>query len=205
VVLKWAETADRFIARPDGTSKWISGETARTEAHRWRAEEAGILVGTRTARLDDPALTVRHVPGKNPIRIVLDRNLTLPPTLKLFDHSTPTIVLNSSRQGEERNVSFIKLTPEMTPHEILTALHARGVLSVLIEGGSALLRGFIESDLWDEARIVQNPALKFGAGIAAPHITLPPLRRSVLGDDTVSLVLNHWSAEVQARCLHTST
>ena len=80
VILKWAETADRFIAREDGSSKWISSEFSRRTTHRWRSQEMSILVGTTTARADNPQLTVRHIEGINPLRIVIDREpLAAPP------------------------------------------------------------------------------------------------------------------------------
>jgi len=91
VILKWAETADGFIARPDYSSKWISNEYSRKLVHKWRTEEDAVLVGKNTALHDNPMLNVRHWPGKNPLRIVLDRNLQLPQTLNLFSGNAQTV------------------------------------------------------------------------------------------------------------------
>jgi len=188
VVLKWAETGDGFIARADGSSKWISGETARTEVHRWRAEEAAIMVGARTAAIDDPALTVRGVTGKNPLRIVVDSAAALAPTLQLFDRSTPTVVFNTVRESVEPNLEYVRLSPPLAPRGMLAELHRRGVLSVLVEGGSALLTSFIESGLWDEARIFTNPTVTFETGLAAPVMRVQPRRTESFGGDTLRIV-----------------
>ena len=72
--MKWAETEDGFIARKDGSSKWISNELSRMLVHKWRSEEAGILVGVNTANIDNPSLNVRSWKGRDPVRIVLDPN-----------------------------------------------------------------------------------------------------------------------------------
>lgn len=84
VTLKVAQTLDGRIATRTGDSRWISGDAARTMVHRWRAEQDAVLVGSGTARSDDPRLTVRHVDGPQPVRLVLDRAGSLPPTLHLF-------------------------------------------------------------------------------------------------------------------------
>ncbi len=84
VTLKIAQTLDGRIATTTGDARWVTGEAARTRVHRWRSEIDGVLVGAGTARVDNPALTVRHVAGRQPVRIVLDRTGALPPTLHLF-------------------------------------------------------------------------------------------------------------------------
>lgn len=190
VILKWAETADGFIARSDGTSQWITGELARTEVHRWRAEEAGIVVGRRTAALDDPALTVRHVTGRNPVRIVIDDALSLPPTLKLFDRSTPTLVFNGVRHEETTNLELVPYDRSGGLAAIVAALHTRGILSLIVEGGRETLSRWIEANLWDEARVFRNPNLTFGSGIAAPRLPYPAQKTTSIGEDQLSIYRN---------------
>lgn len=179
VILKWAETADRFIAREDGTSKWISSEFSRRTAHRWRAQEMSILVGTTTARLDDPQLTVRFVEGEHPLRLVIDRELSLPPSLALFNDEVETWVFNTRSDKHEGNTRWKLLSPTRSvPEQILEHLYAAKKLSLLIEGGSQTLQSFINAGLWDEARVFQSRK-KFGTGISAPelgvagHTTMP--------------------------------
>lgn len=168
VLLKWAQTQDGFVAREDYSSKWISGAFSRTLAHKWRTEESAILVGRRTAEIDNPKLTARHWHGPNPTRVFIDRENRLPASLHLKDGSVPTLCLNTQKQGEEGNLKYIQLDEsESFAAAILTQLHAEGITSVMVEGGAQLLRAFLETDLWDEARVFVAP-VKFGKGIAAP-------------------------------------
>jgi diaminohydroxyphosphoribosylaminopyrimidine deaminase/5-amino-6-(5-phosphoribosylamino)uracil reductase len=179
VILKWAETADRFIAREDGSSKWISSEFSRRTTHRWRSQEMSILVGTKTALLDDPHLTVRHVEGIHPLRIVLDTNLILPSSLALFDNEVETWVFNASLTKREGITEWKRFDPETAlPQQILEQLLLAKKLSLFIEGGSRTLQTFIDAGLWDEARVFQSKKI-FERGIAAPtlgvsgHTTMP--------------------------------
>ena len=85
---------------------FISNEFTNRLVHKWRTEEAAILVGTNTALLDDPALTARLWPGNNPVRLVIDKELKLPAHLKLFDGSVRTIVFNYNKQAEVENLMY---------------------------------------------------------------------------------------------------
>src|SRR5690606_8247423 len=97
IVLKWAKSSDGAIAASGGSAVQISNAYSSRLVHRWRNEEAAILVGTRTALLDDPALTTRLWPGKNAVRLVVDRQLKLPASLRLFDQTAPTVIFNELR------------------------------------------------------------------------------------------------------------
>ena len=170
VILKWAQTADGYVAREDYTSKWITNSSSRQLVHKWRAEEDAIMVGKNTAKYDDPALNVRDWVGKNPLRLVIDSKLELPKTLKLFDEAVPTICYNILKTEEKGTLEFVKLNQEFKVEDILEDLHRRNIQSVIIEGGSFLLNKFLSSELWDEARVFTS-SNKFGSGIAAP---IPP-------------------------------
>jgi len=91
IVLKWAQTADGFIARADGSSRWITGPLSRQLVHKIRAEEQAIMVGTNTALCDNPTLTVRDWTGMHPTRVVLDRLQRLPEYLNIFNAEAPTL------------------------------------------------------------------------------------------------------------------
>ena len=97
ILLKWAETADGFIARKNFDSKWISNPQSRRLVHQWRADEDAIMVGTNTAHYDNPRLNVRGVTGNDPIRVVIDRQLRLDPSLHVFDGNQPTLCYNLKR------------------------------------------------------------------------------------------------------------
>ncbi len=170
VILKWAQTQDGFVAREDYSSKWITNASSRRIVHKWRAEEDAIMVGKNTAKFDDPALNVRDWVGKNPLRLVIDSRLELPNTLKIFDEAVPTICYNTQKSEVIGTLEFVKLNSGFQVQDILEDLHKRNIQSVIIEGGSYLLNKFLDSELWDEARVFTS-SNKFGSGIAAP---IPP-------------------------------
>lgn len=170
VILKWAQTSDGFIARDDLTSKWISSEESRLLVHRWRHEEAAILVGSRTAKIDNPQLSVRHLKGINPVRMVIDRKRRLPKQLKIFDTSIPTFVLCDSAGTTQTNLDFLVCDFEkpLAP-QVLAHCYKLGLSSLIVEGGSTTLQHFIDSQCWDEARVFVSPR-QFGSGIMAPNL-----------------------------------
>ncbi len=169
VILKWAESANHKIAGKSGERTQISNEYSNRLVHKWRTEEAGILVGTQTAQLDDPMLTARLWPGKNPVRIVLDKTLRLPDTLKVFDRSVPTIILNEKKENQSENLNYKKIDfSEPLIPQILSALYSLNILSILVEGGAGLLQSFIDSGLWDEARVISGRQSEISEGLAAP-------------------------------------
>ncbi len=167
VILKWAETADGFIAHENYESKWISNEYSRQLVHRWRSEEDAVLVGTRTAQHDNPELTVRSWSGRNPVRVVFDRFLRLSDSLHVFDRSQPTLCYNLLKHEEGKNLLRVRVGEENFWTDMLTDLHKRGIQSVMVEGGAQTLETFISGGWWDEARVFRATRL-FEKGIPAP-------------------------------------
>ncbi len=190
VILKWAQTADGFIAKLNGDSKWISSEPSRKLVHKWRTEEDAILVGANTARQDNPRLTARDWPGKNPLRVVIDRDLRLPQDLNLFDGSTKTLCYNASKSAEGNNVEWVSLGSEFSLVTLLDDLYKRQVQSIIIEGGSKTINKFLEMNLWDEARVFKSQA-EFGEGIAAPVMESNTMKTSKVGQDQLLYYRNH--------------
>jgi diaminohydroxyphosphoribosylaminopyrimidine deaminase / 5-amino-6-(5-phosphoribosylamino)uracil reductase len=186
VILKWAQTSDGFVAREDYSSKWISGAQSRQLVHKWRAEEDAILVGKNTALYDNPSLNVRSWVGKNPIRIILDSNLELPENSNLFDRSTPTICFNSKKSEKLENLDFVKLEQNFSITAILKELQDRKIQSLIVEGGAKVLSAFIESGLWDEARVFTGKS-KFHAGIAAPKLNQNPTETLHIEEDLLTV------------------
>lgn len=169
IILKWAQTANGTISGANGARIKISNEFSDREVHRWRSEESAILVGTNTALMDDPALTTRLVPGKNPLRIVIDKELRLPASLQLFDRSVPTIVFNTIKSEESTNLSYVQLeSGEDFLPQLLNELYKRQIQSLIVEGGSAVLQSFINEGLWDEARVITNHDMHVPSGTKAP-------------------------------------
>lgn len=169
VILKWAQSSDGKIAARGAVRIFISNEITNRLVHQWRTGEAAILAGTNTALLDDPALTARLWPGKDPVRLVIDKELKLPVHLKLFDGSVKTIVFNYIKQSATENLVYHRLNKEEDiPVQILTALYNMQLQSVIIEGGSKLIQSFIDEGFWDEARVITNSAMVIGEGLDAP-------------------------------------
>lgn len=185
IVLKWAQTAGARIAGPDDSRLLISNEITNRLVHKWRSEEASILVGPRTALLDDPALTARLWTGPNPIRLVIDKDLQLPPDLKLFDKTVPTIVFNNHRHETQGPIQYYQLaTDSSLIQQLVLALHHLKIQSVLVEGGARLLQSFIDEDCWDEVRVITNDDLDIASGLPAPQLKHARLvsRESLLSD-----------------------
>ncbi len=198
ITLKWAQSTDHYISplpapplgechnaaaplfsgnealpqRGSGEGAFFSNPLTQTLVHRLRARHQAILVGTRTAIVDNPSLTTRLWPGPNPLRLTIDRHNSLPTTLHLKDGSVPTIVY----------------THETIP-EILDDLYRRGIQSLLVEGGAQLLQSFIDAGLWDEARIETAP-FSLGNGVAAPALTDALLQDS---EDYGGQLLQHYA------------
>lgn len=169
IILKWAQTVDGFLAHTNYDSRWITNEYSRQLVHRWRSEEDAVLVGTRTASYDDPQLNVRDWSGKNPIRIVLDRFLRLPKSLRLLDGIQKTICYNVLKHEEHENLLFIRLDEHDFFPQLIRDLYKQKIQSVIIEGGALTINLFVDSGNWDEARIFSSPQ-SFGSGIHAPVV-----------------------------------
>ena len=171
ITLKWAQSKDGFIGKDERVI--FSNALTQTLVHRLRARSGAILVGTRTAILDNPTLTTRLWSGPNPLRLTIDRHNALPPTLHLKDGSTPTVIYtNESLQ------------------EMLDDLYNRGIQTLLVEGGAKLLQSFIDAGLWDEARIETAP-FEFFEGTKAPVLADGELVSKVCyGGNEVKMIKN---------------
>ena len=194
ITLKWAESADGFIDinRENGSPVILSTPITSMYVHKQRAEHKAILVGKRTALLDNPSLTTRNWYGANPLRLVIDRTLSLPSDLKLFDHTTPTLIFTEKDKAEEKNLEYITLdfSKDILP-QILTVLYERKIQSLLVEGGTTLLQSFIDSCLWDEI-FVEHSEIVLGEGVKSPVIPKGTVMRTEMRDGVcVSHYMNH--------------
>jgi diaminohydroxyphosphoribosylaminopyrimidine deaminase/5-amino-6-(5-phosphoribosylamino)uracil reductase len=191
IILKWAETQDGFmdILRENGEtgSFAISGKEAKVMVHRWRTEEATILVGSRTVFIDNPQLTARHWEGKDPVRIVIDANLKVPRTHRIFEDRGRTIVFNRLETRPIFNIEYVQLNfaEEILPR-IMDYLRYEKLSSVIVEGGAATLGRFLELGLWDEIRRFIAP-MKLEAGLKAPIIEGSPSETIQVGEDILEV------------------
>lgn len=190
IILKWAQTANGRIANEDYSRLHISNELTNRLVHRWRSEEAAILVGTNTALFDDPQLNTRLWSGPSPVRLVVDMDLRLPSSLKLFDKKIRTIVFNALQHEEQDKLLYYQVTRDVSlVHQLANALYQQKILSVLVEGGARLLQSFIDEGYWDEARIITNEQLWAERGIAAPVLNNARLvKTDQLAGDTIRIL-----------------
>ena len=194
VILKWAESADGYIGKQNEHIQ-ISNEISKRLVHKWRSECDGILIGTQTAKTDNPVLNNRFYFGKSPVRVVLDKNCRLPHSLKIFDESVKTILysesLNSISVNDEKNskkIEFRRITfDRLLISNILKDLFDQKIGILLVEGGAKTLQSFIESGLWDEARIIRSPTLLRG-GIQAPTLPIQKIETRFPLDDNEVLI-----------------
>ena len=148
------------------------------------------MIGTNTAIIDNPELTVRYWKGKNPIRILIDRTLKLQKDLKVFNEAAPTLVFNEKKNEIIENIEWIKIEFTNAFHQQMKdALHKRNIQSVIIEGGTKLLQSFIDSGLWDEARIFTGNKW-LGNGVKAPSLNGRIISKEPILDDELLLLTN---------------
>ena len=177
VTLKFAQTLDGRIATASGDSRWISSPPSLRFAHRLRAVHDAILVGAGTVLADNPALTCRLVRGRDPLRIVVDSGLRLPPDVTIFSDGKATIAVatrrapaESRRLLEKRGVEVLEIGEDPAGRvdlcQLLTALGKRKISSVLVEGGAAVATAFLKENLVDRLLVVLAPKLA-GLGINA--------------------------------------
>lgn len=187
IVLKWAQTADGFMAGNTSERLMITSANTNRLVHKWRSEEAAILIGTETALVDDPSLTNRLWNGTNPVRMVIDRKLRLPSTLNIFNDGYSTIVFNEEKQWIEGKVNYVQLdsTTSMID-QILTYCYQQQLQSILVEGGATLLKSFLQEGKWDEVRVLTNKTMQIGSGLAAPVIpSISPFEKTNISTDEI--------------------
>lgn len=195
IILKWAQTSNGFIAplrqsRNEKKPVWITNGFSRQLVHKMRSEEMAILVGTQTVLDDNPSLTVRDWSGENPIRMAIDRKLTLNSSYAIFDAEARTIVLNEIESKSAGNIEYVKVDFSLNiPKQIGEVLFERNIQSLIVEGGAKTLQRFIEADLWDEAWVFTGPN-NFDAGIAAPIFQGILVSKQNIKEDSLQIFKN---------------
>lgn len=184
IILKWAQSKDGFIGKRNVAEPvTISNELSKTLSHKWRSEEAAIIIGTKTAIADNPQLNTRLWSGKNPLRIVIDKDLKIPFTHHLYSHTHPTVIFNAVKNEIIENTEFVRI--DFSDNSLSTILHEiykRKINSILIEGGTNLLSQFIEQNLWDEARVFTGTTY-LKEGVPSPAFNFPAYStENIMGD-----------------------
>ncbi len=191
IVLKWAQSADFYLDPRKSKNRLdqvvVSGAESSVLTHKWRSNEDSILVGANTVRIDNPELNVRKWQGKNPVRIVIDQNLKLEDSCKIFMDGEPTIIINDKISTTKSYTEYIKLDfNNFLPH-LMEELYTRNIQSILVEGGGFTLQKFIDNHLWDEARIYTSNH-KFNGGLPAPRIEHGSIEKYSIGKDSLSIL-----------------
>jgi diaminohydroxyphosphoribosylaminopyrimidine deaminase/5-amino-6-(5-phosphoribosylamino)uracil reductase len=190
ITLKIAQSIDGAIADHTGHGRWITGEAARRDGHRRRAESDAVLTGAGTIESDNPRLTVRHVRGPQPVRIVLDGKLSVSTGARVFTGARkhPVVIMTTERAFvrhrrkvsllAKKGVTFIIFPGARGSHmpvrDILLALGRRGITSVLVEGGPVTWGEFLNASSADKLFIYTAPVLI--GGERRGFATLHPLR-----------------------------
>jgi diaminohydroxyphosphoribosylaminopyrimidine deaminase / 5-amino-6-(5-phosphoribosylamino)uracil reductase len=204
IILKWAETIDGFIDVDAYTKKevqptWITNQYSKVLVHKWRSEEDAILVGANTIISDNPSLTTREWSGKNPLRIVLDRDLSLTNSFNIFNNKARTLIIadkkfeSNSKIGKSENIGieFVDFSCDFTNQLSLIFVKYK-IHSLIIEGGSKTLQYFIDNNYWDEAKIFIGPK-QFGSGIKAPIIDKQNALIENLGSSVLLFITSNYN------------
>lgn len=187
IILKYAQSLDGFIDNREKKEKhfhtllhnkqfWITNDALKVWVHKQRIQEDAIFVGYNTVLLDNPFLTTRHLVGKNPIRVVFDRDLSLPKGSNIFDNSSPTIVFNYKKENKQNNLEYILIKDkENIEEEMFKVLYSKNISSIIIEGGAKVINKLLDKNLWDEAFVLTGD-ICFGKGTKSPAIATNKLR-----------------------------
>ncbi|MFV0366248.1 MAG: bifunctional diaminohydroxyphosphoribosylaminopyrimidine deaminase/5-amino-6-(5-phosphoribosylamino)uracil reductase RibD [Mangrovibacterium sp.] len=195
IYLKWAQTIDGYIdldrSKPElGQPTWISNEYARILVHKQRTEVDALLIGTNTAFKDNPSLTVRDWEGKQPLRMVIDRNNRLPEHLHLKDGECQTIIFTAENVPDSSLIKYVQLdfNSDIIP-QLMAWMYENKVQSVVVEGGNLLLHSFIAANLWDEAHVYIGNTW-FGSGVKAPDFNAFPQYTAQIQDTSLKVFKN---------------
>ncbi len=196
IILKWAESKDGFLSPLEfgkGDTKnpfWLTNSYSKQLVHQWRSEEQAILVGTHTALMDNPALTTRLWKGKNPLRVLIDKNLKIPKNAKIFSDEAKTFVFTAHQEPSFKTIEYCQLDFNLPIlPQLLKALHQRDIQSLIVEGGRTTLQEFINAELWDEARVFRttNTFLK---GTKSPEFKSESTQIQKIFNDQLSIYKN---------------
>lgn len=194
IILKWAETQDGYIAPMNSSERkpvWITDKNSRQLVHKWRTEEQAILIGSKTVIKDNPKLTARDWYGTNPLRIIIaspDKELS---NSAVLDQTTETIIISNKKFQKKNQANLIYCTTQTDQliQGICDFLYEKDIQSLIIEGGSYTLQQFINTDIWDEARVFKGNAF-FREGVKAPKLSTSPVTITNIKNDFLHIHKN---------------
>jgi len=189
LILKWAMTADGYMDTVNKTNKrgvfWISSPETKKMVHKWRSEEDAIMIGKKTLEVDNPSLDTRDYFGSDPLRVILSGTGDFDMSNNVFSDGKKTLIIGEHNlSSDTESVEMVKPNFEDFIGSTLSALYKRKISSVLVEGGAFTLQRYLESRIWDEARIIQSNHT-LGGGLSAPQIPFQPDRIENFGRDRI--------------------
>ncbi|XOD68381.1 MAG: bifunctional diaminohydroxyphosphoribosylaminopyrimidine deaminase/5-amino-6-(5-phosphoribosylamino)uracil reductase RibD [Flavobacteriales bacterium AspAUS03] len=193
VLLKWAQSCDGFIDIPRDQSNpkqpfWFSNIYARQLVHKWRTEEDSVLSGIQTILNNNPQLSTRDWYGKKPICVILDRQLSIPESYSIYNNNPLTLVFTEKKKSSQKNVTFIPISFDQNLlKNLLDQLYKRDIQSVIIEDEKQILEGFIQEELWDEARIF-IAEIQLSKGLKTPEIKGKIRSKTKIDTDTLLIL-----------------
>lgn len=187
VILKIAQSNDAFMAPEGKQQQWLSNEFSKRLSHRWRSEEQAILIGKNTALIDNPQLTARLWKGKNPMRILIDKNNEVPTSNHLFNQAASTLIFNANKNFEAGNIHYQKISfSQNVVQQILNALFEKNIQSLIVEGGAITAQSFLEAGLVDEIRLITTPHF-LRSGKKTPSFSADLKEQFYLGKDLIQI------------------
>ena len=191
IQIKMAKSADNFIGQEE-CQVHLTNQYTNVFTHKLRAYTDAILIGTNTALIDNPSLTLRHFPGNQPTRVVLDREGKLPQDLILLSDDLPTIIVSEKKDYpliEEKSLIVLDFGAEDFLNNLSVELLNQNVFHLMVEGGAQLIKSFLNANLWDEAIVINTPK-KINSGTKAPHIHGRLHSKLKVDGDTVNIIRN---------------
>jgi diaminohydroxyphosphoribosylaminopyrimidine deaminase/5-amino-6-(5-phosphoribosylamino)uracil reductase len=187
-ILKLAISEDGFYASNKKVNTWLSSPITARLTHKWRSEADAILVGTETALIDNPLLNTRYFPNKNPLKFVLDKYNSLSDNLLMFNE--PEVAKRFTSKSSKFNDVQMSLNKkqELDLNEIATYFYSQNISSLLVEGGGKLIQSYLQSNLWDELRVI-NTKKRLKEGKEIPLKNLNKSASYILGDDRIDIYL----------------
>lgn len=193
LLLKWCQSSDGYIAaikNGEQVPVKLSSAVSSLYMHRERSLYDAIMVGTTTAMTDNPSLTVRGWSGRNPLRVLIDREAKVSLKSNVFDHSSNTLVFThlTTSITDERYCK-IDFSKDVIP-QILKELYRRKITSLMVEGGAKTIQSFIDSGVWDEVRCEVSP-VTLGKGVGAPQFDLSESQQTECGGSKIYTKYNN--------------
>jgi len=193
IFLKWAESPEGFIAplkKSTVAPFWITNAFSKQWVHKQRATEQAILIGGKTLKEDNPALTTREWHGKNPLRVSILKSIDNLEQLHFFDGTSPALIFIKDQESDSEKLRFVRLKEgNSIPKQICEHLYSIGIQSLIVEGGRETLQSFISSDLWDEAFLFKGDT-KISEGLKGPNLEAAPVQITHLDNDRLFHFIN---------------